>query len=238
MQHRPARSSGLYSCLHVYACDSRYDSWSTGHQIAVEQLTSDYTNTLGAAATSGLVSPTNNEAPILFKRNGVFYLMFGECCCFCHQGSGSIVMHAAHPLGPWTQLGNGSDLNPKVWFHTHVIDNSDHNIIWFLVCLFVCLFPCFLVCLFVCLFVLEKALTRVTPCLRTHFTSLHVSLRQWTSTQFYKSSYLESRFLTPGLLPRASCSGQLGRRQKDPCAGIVCDRGARDGRRNNLGVRR
>ena len=222
--------------MHVHACDSRYDSWSTGHQIAVEQLTSDYTNTLGAAATSGLVSPTNNEAPILFKRNGVFYLMFGECCCFCHQGSGSIVMHAAHPLGPWTQLGNGSDLNPKVWFHTHVIDNSDHNIIWFLVCLFVC----FLVSLFVCLFVCfrKKLLHALRPaCAHTSllFTSLCASGHP---RSFINHLILNRAFLTPGLLPRALCSGQLGRRQKDPCAGIVCDRGARDGRRDNLGVRR
>lgn len=46
------------------------------------------------------------EAPALFERNGVYYALFGHCCCYCYQGSGAIVHTAPHPLGPWTSLGD------------------------------------------------------------------------------------------------------------------------------------
>jgi hypothetical protein len=46
------------------------------------------------------------EAPELFVRNGVYYAVFGHCCCYCYQGSGAIVHTAPHPLGPWTTLGD------------------------------------------------------------------------------------------------------------------------------------
>jgi hypothetical protein len=36
--------------------------------------------------------------------------MFGPLCCFCPKGSGSIVLVARHPLGPWKDTG--LDLNP------------------------------------------------------------------------------------------------------------------------------
>jgi hypothetical protein len=91
-----------------------YDSWSTEHKVVVEQLTPDFTDSLGFNASSGFISPSNNEAPIMFARNGVYYLTFGECCCFCHQGSGTVVMYALHPLGPWSTPADGADLNPKV----------------------------------------------------------------------------------------------------------------------------
>lgn len=91
-----------------------YGSWSTSHRIAIEQLTDDFTNSLGSRASSGLITPPNNEAPILFSRNGMFYLLYGACCCFCHEGSGTIALHATSPLGPWRPLGDGKDLNPVV----------------------------------------------------------------------------------------------------------------------------
>lgn len=42
------------------------------------------------------------EAPMLFKRNGIYYALFDHCCCYCYQGSGVIVHTAPSPLGPWT----------------------------------------------------------------------------------------------------------------------------------------
>jgi beta-xylosidase len=38
----------------------------------------------------------------MFKRRGYYYLLFGECCCFCRSGSNSRVFTSSHPLGPWT----------------------------------------------------------------------------------------------------------------------------------------
>jgi hypothetical protein len=49
------------------------------------------------------------EAPVLFKRNGVYYALFGPMCCFCYQGSGIRVYTAPHPLGPYTYQG-GDDI--------------------------------------------------------------------------------------------------------------------------------
>jgi hypothetical protein len=45
----------------------------------------------------------------MFERQGIYYALFGPCCCFCYQGSGILVHTAAHPLGPWT-LQRGGDI--------------------------------------------------------------------------------------------------------------------------------
>jgi hypothetical protein len=37
----------------------------------------------------------------MFKRAGVYYAVFGHCCCYCLQGSGGFVYTASAPLGPW-----------------------------------------------------------------------------------------------------------------------------------------
>ena len=37
----------------------------------------------------------------MFKRRGVYYLLFGRFCCFCQEGSGIFVHTASSPLGPW-----------------------------------------------------------------------------------------------------------------------------------------
>jgi hypothetical protein len=79
-----------------------YDAFDNLHRIQIEQLTPDYTDSLGRAATTGPLTPFNNEAPILFKRHGYYYLLFGECCCFCRSGSNSRVFVSSHPLGPWS----------------------------------------------------------------------------------------------------------------------------------------
>jgi len=41
------------------------------------------------------------EAPAMFKRNDVYYALFGFCCCYCMQGSAPFVYVAKHPLGPY-----------------------------------------------------------------------------------------------------------------------------------------
>lgn len=91
-----------------------YDAWGNNHAIVVEQLNPQFTNSLGASATSGQISPISNEAPLLFERKGYYYLMYGHTCCFCHQGSGAEVWTARHPLGPWTNMH--LDINPNHLF--------------------------------------------------------------------------------------------------------------------------
>ncbi len=88
-----------------------YDAWSNGHRISIERLTDDYADSVGSSSSSGAVSSSGNEAPIVFLRNSVWYLLYGPTCCFCHEGSGSVVLTAPHPLGPWN--ASRADLNPK-----------------------------------------------------------------------------------------------------------------------------
>ena len=41
-----------------------YDAWGNNHALVVEQLTPDYHDSQGAAASSGTISPISNEAPV------------------------------------------------------------------------------------------------------------------------------------------------------------------------------
>jgi len=84
------------------------------HKITIEKLTPDYTDSLGASASTGPISPAGNEAPMMLHRGSWYYLFFGPTCCFCHQGSGAEVWAATHPMGPWTSTG--LDLNPEHGF--------------------------------------------------------------------------------------------------------------------------
>ena len=87
-----------------------YDAWDNGHRVRVEQLNDDWTASMpGAAFTTGDLSEKDVEAPMLFQRDGWYYLIYGSTCCFCAEGGGAVVQVAPHPLGPWTHTG--VDLN-------------------------------------------------------------------------------------------------------------------------------
>ena len=45
-----------------------YDAWGNSHSVLIEKLTPDYRDSMGNAATSGVLTPKGNEAPILFER--------------------------------------------------------------------------------------------------------------------------------------------------------------------------
>ena len=86
-----------------------YDSFNTNHKVAIEILTSDFTD-VDQTKDSLIVSDSNNEAPIFFKRNGWYYLLYGQCCCFCRTGSNSVVKMSKSPLGPW--IDTNVDIDP------------------------------------------------------------------------------------------------------------------------------
>jgi len=87
-----------------------YDAWSNSHTLSIEQLSPDYLSS--TQKSSGLISPSNHEAPVLFKRLDTWYLMYGHTCCFCRQGSSlSVHTSAATPIGPWNDTG--VDINPR-----------------------------------------------------------------------------------------------------------------------------
>ena len=64
-----------------------YDAWDNGHRVRVERLNDDWTASLsGPEHTTGDLSDADVEAPILFERNGWYYLLYGSTCCFCAEG--------------------------------------------------------------------------------------------------------------------------------------------------------
>jgi hypothetical protein len=73
------------------------------HAIRIEKLTPDFLASTGE--TSGVLGQ-NCEAPVLFRRNEVYYALFDWCCCFCQQGSGAQVYTASSPLGSFTERNN------------------------------------------------------------------------------------------------------------------------------------
>jgi len=80
------------------------------HQIAVEKLTPNYLGSTGqvAAPIAG-----NSEAPALFRRNNLYYLLFDNTCAFCAAGSGVRVYIASSPLGPFAYKGNINRVGSK-----------------------------------------------------------------------------------------------------------------------------
>lgn len=99
-----------------------YTAVTTGHVMSVERLAPDYLSSAAlnvsereSSASSGLFGSTFVEAPAIFKRRGIYYALFGGCCCFCSRGSGIGVYTARQPLGPWTHhnnVGCGRPLEP------------------------------------------------------------------------------------------------------------------------------
>lgn len=73
------------------------------HQIVVERLTDDFRS--GAGDSSGPLA-WNCEAPAMFRRNGVYYALFDNTCCWCAVGTGCRVYTAEDPLGPFTYRGD------------------------------------------------------------------------------------------------------------------------------------
>ncbi|KAL0483063.1 hypothetical protein AKO1_014963 [Acrasis kona] len=87
---------------------SGYAIISANYKIGIELLTPDYLASTGrqAECNPGAADPRFFpdyfvEAPVMFKRKNIYYVLFGSCCCFCQQGSGVIVYTAPHPMGPW-----------------------------------------------------------------------------------------------------------------------------------------
>jgi hypothetical protein len=77
-----------------------YMAFETWDAITLEQLSADYRSTIPYTNT-GLLTPQNQQSPMMFKRGDTYYLTYGDTCCFCKEGSNGRVLTAKHPLGPW-----------------------------------------------------------------------------------------------------------------------------------------
>ena len=75
-----------------------YTALNEGGAVRVERLAPDYLAATGE--TSGILA-MNTEAPVLFRRNDVYYALCGPRCAFCPEGSEVQVLTSASPLGPF-----------------------------------------------------------------------------------------------------------------------------------------
>eukprot|EP01114_Cavostelium_apophysatum_P023183 TRINITY_DN8657_c0_g1_i1.p2 TRINITY_DN8657_c0_g1~~TRINITY_DN8657_c0_g1_i1.p2 ORF type:complete len:321 (-),score=32.44 TRINITY_DN8657_c0_g1_i1:47-1009(-) len=90
---------------------SHIQGYTVDHQMSIERLNPDFLSSEGLQANSGFFGASGVEAPAFFKRNGIYYAVFGACCCYCQQGSPVTVYTAAQPLGPYTtQNSLGSNI--------------------------------------------------------------------------------------------------------------------------------
>ena len=84
-----------------------YTTLSAGHAMSIERLSPNMTTSLGASASSGTFGDGGVEAPAMLKRNGIYYAVFGACCCYCGAGSQVSVYTAKAALGPYTKQAGG-----------------------------------------------------------------------------------------------------------------------------------
>ena len=97
-----------------------YIIYGCNFYMSIERLTRDfYYSAYADDATKGNASAPGGkfsgtvfpdyfvEAPVMFKRGDVYYVLYGHCCCFCFQGSGIIVYTSSSPMGPWIKQSGG-----------------------------------------------------------------------------------------------------------------------------------
>jgi hypothetical protein len=72
----------------------------------VQELTPDLLGPLPGGGVSAVIGAPGNEGILMFKREGLYYIGFGQCCCFCGSGTNVELFSAPAPLGPYSSLGN------------------------------------------------------------------------------------------------------------------------------------
>jgi len=87
----------------------------------IQQLTPDLLGPLPGGKVSEQIGPGNNEGILMFKRQNLYYIMYGPCCCFCQAGTGVEFWIASQPLGPYTNSG---------WIATAAIWGAQTGTVW------------------------------------------------------------------------------------------------------------
>jgi beta-xylosidase len=76
-----------------------YTDIDDGYALQVEQLTPDFLDSTGKSSN---VMAKGVEAPVLFRRNSIYYVLCGPLCPDCPEGSEVPVFTSASPLGPFS----------------------------------------------------------------------------------------------------------------------------------------
>lgn len=94
-----------------------YTAMDMRYAVRVERLTPDY---LGSSGEISDVMATFVEAPLLFRRNNLYYAIVGELCADCPVGAEAHVSISASPLGPFSLVSNINrrpDSGPDMFGH-------------------------------------------------------------------------------------------------------------------------
>lgn len=61
--------------------------YSAGFWVTIERLTPDFLGVTGEMFDGFRDDPAEwgVEAPLMFKRRGLYFILFGPFCCFCYQ---------------------------------------------------------------------------------------------------------------------------------------------------------
>jgi beta-xylosidase len=92
------------------------------HINTVQALTPDLLTPLSPQSVSTQIGPTNNEGVVMFKRNDLYYVGFGQCCCFCQGGTNVDFYVSSSPLGPYNY--SSTVITPGAW-------KSQTGAVWF-----------------------------------------------------------------------------------------------------------
>ncbi|CAF0842463.1 unnamed protein product [Adineta ricciae] len=90
----------------IYTSHIDGSMYNPTHLMSVEKLSSDYLSSLGKQYNSGFFGQNFVEAPAMFKRHDTYYAVFGQCCCYCAEGSAVTVYTSSSPLGPYKTTAN------------------------------------------------------------------------------------------------------------------------------------
>jgi len=108
----------LPDALYIFVDDdgSSYIAFTheSTHINHVQQLAPDLTGPLRGGRISAEIGGGNREGILMFKRQGIYYIMFGPCCCFCSEGSDIYVFTATSPVGPY-ELQSNVVIASNVW---------------------------------------------------------------------------------------------------------------------------
>ena len=84
-----------------------YTDWRSKGSIVIEKLTPDYLSGSGEVCLE--VTEKSTEAPGMFKRNGLYYVVYSDPNCGYCSGTGASYKVAKSPLGPWSESKKISD---------------------------------------------------------------------------------------------------------------------------------
>lgn len=99
---------------------------SGDHMVTIDRLSPDLLSS--TQHQIGPVFPDSFvEGVLLFKRAGVYYLIYSSCCCCCTAGAGATVFRSTSIAGPWMQQRRDVNCHASVPICAGMVDPEHPN---------------------------------------------------------------------------------------------------------------